>query len=181
MATIKQVAALANVSTATVSRVINNSAYVEPATRERVDKAMRTLDYRRDMAAVALAKRSGNMLGLLTGNLADPFFARLARGVEAISRHHGFRLMVCSGSHQHEQERYGLEFLINQGCEAIVPIPPASPTKCFCAMRPTCRHSFLSIAICPSWLTAASGWTTGRVPEPPSIIWWHKAIAISAS
>lgn len=120
MATIKQVAALANVSTATVSRVINNSAYVEPATRERVDKAMRTLDYRRDMAAVALAKRSGNMLGLLTGNLADPFFARLARGVEAISRHHGFRLMVCSGSHQHEQEQYGLEFLINQGCEAIV-------------------------------------------------------------
>ncbi|HDX8594255.1 TPA: LacI family DNA-binding transcriptional regulator [Aeromonas dhakensis] len=119
MATIKQVAALANVSTATVSRVINNSAYVEPATRERVDKAMRTLNYRRDMAAVALAKRSGNMLGLLTGNLADPFFARLARGVEAISRHHGFRLMVCSGSHQHEQEQYGLEFLINQGCEAI--------------------------------------------------------------
>jgi LacI family transcriptional regulator len=120
MATIKQVAALARVSTATVSRVLNNSAYVEPATRERVEKAMRTLNYRRDMAAVALAKRSGNMLGLLTGNLADPFFARLARGVEAISRQHGFRLMVCSGSHQSELEQYGLEFLINQGCEAIV-------------------------------------------------------------
>lgn len=120
MATIKQVAALARVSTATVSRVLNNSAYVEPATRERVEQAMRTLNYRRDMAAVALAKRSGNMLGLLTGNLADPFFARLARGVEAISRQHGFRLMVCSGSHQSELEQYGLEFLINQGCEAIV-------------------------------------------------------------
>ncbi|WP_279623969.1 LacI family DNA-binding transcriptional regulator [Aeromonas veronii] len=120
MATIKQVAALARVSTATVSRVLNNSAYVEPATRERVEKAMRTLNYRRDMAAVALAKRSGNMLGLLTGNLADPFFARLARGVEAISRQHGFSLMVCSGSHQSELEQYGLEFLINQGCEAIV-------------------------------------------------------------
>lgn len=120
MATIKQVAALARVSTATVSRVLNNSAYVEPATRERVEQAMRTLNYRRDMAAVALAKRSGNMLGLLTGNLADPFFARLARGVEAISRQNGFRLMVCSGSHQSELEQYGLEFLINQGCEAIV-------------------------------------------------------------
>ena len=120
MATIRQVAALAKVSTATVSRVINSSAYVEPATRERVEKAMRTLNYRRDMAAVALAKRSGNMLGLLTGNLADPFFARLARGVETVSRQHGFRLMVCSGSHQIEQEQYGLDFLINQGCEAIV-------------------------------------------------------------
>lgn len=120
MATIREVAALARVSTATVSRVINSSAYVEPATRERVEKAMRTLNYRRDMAAVALAKRSGNMLGLLTGNLADPFFARLARGVETVSRQHGFRLMVCNGSHQCEQEQYGLEFLINQGCEAIV-------------------------------------------------------------
>ncbi|MFB2831912.1 LacI family DNA-binding transcriptional regulator [Aeromonas jandaei] len=120
MATIKQVAVLAKVSTATVSRVINNTAYVEPVTRERVEKAIRSLDYRRDMTAVALAKRSGNMLGLLTGNLADPFFARLARGVETVSRQLGFRLMVCSGSHQSEQEQYGLEFLINQGCEAIV-------------------------------------------------------------
>lgn len=73
---------MAGVSTATVSRVINQTAWVEPVTRERVEKAMRDLNYRRNAAAIALAKRSGDMLGLLTGNLADPFFARLARGVE---------------------------------------------------------------------------------------------------
>lgn len=76
---------MAGVSTATVSRVINQTAWVEPVTRERVEKAMRDLNYRRNAAAIALAKRSGDMLGLLTGNLADPFFARLARGVEDIS------------------------------------------------------------------------------------------------
>ncbi|HGE8863967.1 TPA: LacI family DNA-binding transcriptional regulator [Salmonella enterica subsp. enterica] len=85
MATIKDVASMAGVSTATVSRVINQTAWVEPVTRERVEKAMRDLNYRRNAAAIALAKRSGDMLGLLTGNLADPFFARLARGVEDIS------------------------------------------------------------------------------------------------
>lgn len=69
---------MAGVSTATVSRVINQTAWVEPVTRERVEKAMRDLNYRRNAAAIALAKRSGDMLGLLTGNLADPFFARLA-------------------------------------------------------------------------------------------------------
>lgn len=116
----KEVALLAGVSTATVSRVINQTSYVEPVTQERVEKAMCELNYRRNAAALALAKRSGNMLGLLTGNLADPFFARLARGVEEVARHQGFRLMVCSGGHQAELEKSGLDFLINQGCEAIV-------------------------------------------------------------
>jgi len=82
MATIRDVAVRAGVSTATVSRVINHSAYVEPETITRVEKAMRELGYRRNQTAHALARRSGKFLGLLTGNLADPFFARLARGVE---------------------------------------------------------------------------------------------------
>lgn len=120
MATMKDVAKHARVSTATVSRVLNDSCYVQPVTRERVENAMRELNYQRNAAALALATRSGAMLGLLTGNLADPFFARLAQGVEAIARQHSYRLMVCSGAHQLEQEKSGLDFLINQGCEAIV-------------------------------------------------------------
>ncbi|BEM41330.1 LacI family DNA-binding transcriptional regulator [Serratia sp. CY81489] len=120
MATMKDVARRAGVSAATVSRVINNTAFVEPVTRERVEKAMREFNYHRNAAALALAKRSGNMLGLLTGNLDDPFFSRLARGVEDVTRKEGVRLMVCSGGHQAELEKSGLDFLINQGCEAIV-------------------------------------------------------------
>ncbi|OCA56246.1 LacI family DNA-binding transcriptional regulator [Photorhabdus namnaonensis] len=120
MATMKDVAHKAGVSVATVSRVINNTAYVEPGTRERVDKAMREFNYHRNSAALALAKRCGNMLGLLTGNLADPFFSLLARGVETIARKKEIKLMVCSGGHQAELEKSSLDFLINQGCEAIV-------------------------------------------------------------
>lgn len=56
---------MAGVSTATVSRVINQTAWVEPVTRERVEKAMRDLNYRRNAAAIALAKRSGDMLGAI--------------------------------------------------------------------------------------------------------------------
>lgn len=129
MATIKDVASLAGVSTATVSRVINQTAWVEPVTRERVEKAMRDLNYRRNAAAIALAKRSGDMLGLLTGNLADPFFARLARGVEDVSRKQQYRLMVCSGGHDEEMEKAGLDFLVNQGCEAIVVHASRLPDK----------------------------------------------------
>lgn len=120
MVKMKDVAEQAGVSMATVSRVMNNTAYVEPGTRERVERAMRDLNYQRNTAAIALAKRSGNMLGLLTGNLADPFFCRLARGVEEIARKQDTKLMVCNGGHDATLEKAGLDFLINQGCEAIV-------------------------------------------------------------
>lgn len=63
MATISDVAKLAGVSTATVSRVINNSAYVEPVTLERVQSAIRELNYQRDARASALAKRPITHLG----------------------------------------------------------------------------------------------------------------------
>ncbi|NDK98880.1 LacI family DNA-binding transcriptional regulator [Photorhabdus bodei] len=120
MTTMKDVAHQAGVSVATVSRVINNTAYVEPGTRERVEKAMREFNYHRNSAALALAKRCGHMLGLLTGNLADPFFSLLARGVEKVARQEEVKLMVCSGGYQAELEKSALDFLINQGCEAIV-------------------------------------------------------------
>ncbi|TDB51437.1 LacI family DNA-binding transcriptional regulator [Photorhabdus luminescens] len=120
MATMKDVAYRAGVSVATVSRVINNTTYVEPGTRERVEKAMREFNYHRNSATLALAKRCGNMLGLLTGNLADPFFSLLARGVEKVAWQEEVKLMVCSGGYQAELEKSALDFLINQGYEAIV-------------------------------------------------------------
>lgn len=66
---------------------------------------------------------------MLTGNLADPFFARLARGVEDVSRKQQYRLMVCSGGHDEEMEKAGLDFLVNQGCEAIVVHASRLPDK----------------------------------------------------
>ncbi len=95
---------------------------------ERVESYAR-FNYRRNAAAIALAKRSGDMLGLLTGNLADPFFAHLARGVEDVSRKQQYRLMVCSGGHDEEMEKAGLDFLVNQGCEAIVVHASRLPDK----------------------------------------------------
>lgn len=67
MATIKDVASLAGVSTATVSRVINQTAWVEPVTRERVEKAMRDLNYRRNAAAIALARRYARIVNRQSG------------------------------------------------------------------------------------------------------------------
>ncbi|EGR0206989.1 LacI family DNA-binding transcriptional regulator [Vibrio vulnificus] len=120
MATMKDVADLAGVSTATVSRVINRTSYVEPVTQERVERAIKALNYRRDARATALANRSNNTLGLLTGNLADPFFALIAKSVEEVARANGCQLVVVSGGHNAQREKEGIDFLISQGCEAMV-------------------------------------------------------------
>lgn len=120
MATMKDVAELAGVSTATVSRVINSTSYVEPVTRERVERAIKVLNYRRDARATALANRCNKTLGLLTGNLADPFFALIAKSVEEITRANGYQLVVVSGGHDAQREKEGLDFLISHGCEAMV-------------------------------------------------------------
>lgn len=116
----KDVADLAGVSTATVSRVINRTSYVEPVTQERVERAIKALNYRRDARATALANRSNNTLGLLTGNLADPFFALIAKSVEEVARANGCQLVVVSGGHNAQREKEGIDFLISQGCEAMV-------------------------------------------------------------
>ncbi len=116
----KDVADMAGVSTATVSRVINRTSYVEPVTQERVELAIKELNYHRDTRTIALANYSNNTLGLLTGNLADPFFALIAKSVEEVARAKDCQLVVVSGGHNAQREKEGLDFLISQGCEAMV-------------------------------------------------------------
>ena len=78
MATMKDVARRAGVSTATVSRVINNTAYVEPVTRERVEKAMREFNYHRNAAAGAGEKKR-QYAGIADRQPRRSIFSRLAR------------------------------------------------------------------------------------------------------
>jgi Transcriptional regulators len=70
---IDDVAKAAGVSSATVSRVINGSASVGSKTRERVEAALRELNYRPNRSAQALARRREPVLGVVLPTLADPF------------------------------------------------------------------------------------------------------------
>lgn len=92
--TIADVAREAGVSIATVSRVLNGNTPVVGETAERVQAAIRALNYVPRAAARVLASRRTNTLGLLLPEISGPFFSSMLRGVEAAAKEEGFGLLI---------------------------------------------------------------------------------------
>jgi LacI family transcriptional regulator len=101
----RDVAALAGVSLATVSRVVNGSPVVDPELAERVRAAAAKLGYRRDETASALrrADRMSTSVGLIIEDVRNPFFSAVHRGFEDVARTRG--VLVFSGSSDDDPER----------------------------------------------------------------------------
>ena len=99
MATIKDVARLAGVSVATVSRVINNSPKASEASRQSVGAAMETLNYHPNANARALAQQSTETVGLVVGDVSDPFFGAMVKAVEQVAYRTGNFLLIGNGYH----------------------------------------------------------------------------------
>jgi len=90
MANIKEVAARAQVSTTTVSHVINETRFVAEETRERVFAAMRDLNYAPSLVARSLKVKETNSIGMLVTTSSNPFFAEVVRGVERYCFEQGY-------------------------------------------------------------------------------------------
>lgn len=102
-ATIKDVARVAGVSVATVSRVLNGSGPVREATRLRVVSATKKLRYAPNGAARSLVTRRTRTLGVLLPDLHGEFFSELIRGIDEAAQEGGYHLLV-SISHDHRRE-----------------------------------------------------------------------------
>ena len=103
----KDVAAVADVSLATVSRVVNGNDDVNADLRERVERAVELLGYRRDIVASAL-RRSDALsatIGLVLEDVSNPFFASVYRGVEDAARARGVLALAGSSDDDAERER----------------------------------------------------------------------------
>lgn len=94
MATIKDVARLAGVSVATVSRVINNSPKASEASRLAVHSAMESLSYHPNANARALAQQTTETVGLIVGDVSDPFFGAMVKAVEQVAYHTSNFLLI---------------------------------------------------------------------------------------
>lgn len=120
MATIKDVAKVAGVSTATVSRVIHNGGQVGDACRARVKKVIKELDYRPNSNASALAGKTTNTIGVVTPRLSMSFFGSLASGVEKAARENNYKLLMSNSLYETQSELDAIESLREHNCKAII-------------------------------------------------------------
>ena len=112
MANIYDVAKEARVSLATVSAVVNESAYVSPGLKTRVTAAIQKLAYQPNLLARGLAKQQTRTVGMIAPNIANPFWPEVVRGVEDAVHAAGYTLLLASNDDDRAKEaRYIRTFL----------------------------------------------------------------------
>ena len=100
---IKEVAARARLSTATVSRTINQSGLVRPRTAEKVQRAIRELGYYPNTQARALVSGRTQMFGLIISDIVNPFFPELVKSFEFAAIHRGYEVIVANTDYDSER------------------------------------------------------------------------------
>ncbi|HWR16892.1 MAG TPA: LacI family DNA-binding transcriptional regulator [Terriglobales bacterium] len=104
MATIKEIAKKAGVSTGTVSNVLNGLATVREDSRKHVLKAIDELGYQPSLLGRALRKDQTNMIVMVVPDITNPFFPRAVRGAEDVAFEHGYRLVLCNSDNNSTKE-----------------------------------------------------------------------------
>lgn len=119
-ATLKEVAQLAGVSTATVSNVINGKKYVSSEVKKQVFSVMQALNYQPNTIAKSLRKQESRIVGLLISDVANPFFASVARGIEKELASNDYNVLLCNTDSSVEKERDYLEGLIGKRIDGLI-------------------------------------------------------------
>ncbi|WP_410623795.1 LacI family DNA-binding transcriptional regulator [Amycolatopsis sp. cmx-8-4] len=136
MATISDVAALAGVSTATVSRALNGKSTVDPVLAERVARAVEELGYTPNGLARSLRRRETAVLALIISDVENPFFTAIARGVEDTAQAAGFSVMLCNSDENTAKERRYVEVAAQERRAGVI----MSPTTGDSDVRPLLAH-----------------------------------------
>lgn len=120
MATIREVAQLAGVSPATVSRVMNGTAKVDEEKRKRVEDAIRETGFMPNKLARALFKNSSGLIGLIVPNIENPFFNELAGVIEEEAYKGGLHIVLCSSGNNTQKETDNIRMLEQMKADGII-------------------------------------------------------------
>ncbi|HEU4798978.1 MAG TPA: LacI family DNA-binding transcriptional regulator [bacterium] len=134
--TIRDVAARARVSVATVSRVVNGSPHrVSPATRRRVASAVRSMGYHANIIAQGLKQRRTRTVALIVPDISNPFFPAIARGIEDKAQERGYAVLLCNTYEDLARERTYLDLLRKRMVDGLIFATVGSNTRHLRALR----------------------------------------------
>lgn len=125
MATIIEVAKVAGVSKATVSRVLSGNGYVSQEKREKVYQAIAATDFRPNLLARNLATKSSQTIGLVITNTlyTGSYFSELMQHSARLMEQQGRQLLLVDGKHSAEEERAAIQFLLDLRCDGVIIYP----------------------------------------------------------
>ena len=121
--TLRDVALDAGVSIKTVSRVVNNQGEISEATRQRVTASIDKLGYRPSKLARALVTQHTDTIGLVLGDITNPFFPEVARGVLDVAELLGYNVFLCNSDGDHPREIRILHSLADHAVDGIIIFP----------------------------------------------------------
>jgi LacI family fructose operon transcriptional repressor len=125
MTRIKDVAAEAGVSTATVSRVLSEKPHVTKEIRARVMAAVEKLNYRPNLVARSLRSQQSNTVGLIVSDVRNPFFTDVSRAVEDSAYNLGYGVLLCNTDESPEKEKIYLQEMHDKRVAGLI----FSPTR----------------------------------------------------
>ncbi|ANU39328.1 substrate-binding domain-containing protein [Vibrio scophthalmi] len=120
MATMKDIAKLACVSTSTVSHVINQSRYVSEEIAERVNRAAQELNYSPSVLARSLKTNRTKTLGMLVTTSSNPFFGEVVKGVERSCYQKGYNLILCNTEGDQERMTTSISTLLQKRVDGLI-------------------------------------------------------------
>ncbi|WP_339213476.1 catabolite control protein A [Solibacillus sp. FSL W8-0372] len=118
--TIYDVAREANVSMATVSRVVNGNQNVKPATRKKVLEVIERLEYRPNAVARGLASKKTTSVGVIIPDISNNLNAELARGIEDIATMYRYNIILANSDQNEEKELTLLDTMLGKQVDGIV-------------------------------------------------------------
>lgn len=124
MATIQEVAQKAGVSVATVSRYLNSPTVVAKATGDRVDGAIKALNYEPSMLGRNLRKSESRLLIVLIPSISNPFYTEVINGIEDTAIELGYNILLCQTDSNPKREAIYFNLIKNQLADGIISMDP---------------------------------------------------------
>jgi DNA-binding LacI/PurR family transcriptional regulator len=118
--TLKEVAKLAGVSTATVSNVLNDSKYVSEELKRQVLKVVEALNYSPNDIAKSLRVKESKLIGLMISDISNPFFSSVVRGIEDTLSENQYNVLLCNTDLNVQKEKMYLKILLGKRIDGLI-------------------------------------------------------------